>query len=107
MTTKKTTAVWLILWPSGYVEMNDHLPIYEGAEAPRAVGTTLIASVPIEAGVFADESIGKYEVYGESTEKLKALAAEVRRISVDYRVASDVYEALQEAAETYGPPNDV
>lgn len=95
---KKLSAVWLILWPSGYVEMNDHLPTYEGAEAPRAVGTTLIASVPIEAGVFADVSHGKHEIYGESTEKLKALIEEVRRVMT---CMSDVaaVEMLSEACD--------
>lgn len=106
MTIKKTTAVWLILWPSGYVEMNDHLPVYEGAEAPRAVGTTLIASVPIEAGVFADETAGRYEIYGQSTERLRALTDEVRRIMTQLTDAA-VLEQLQEALDTYGPPDTV
>jgi hypothetical protein len=101
MTIKKTTAVWLILWPSGYVEMNDHLPTYEGAEAPRAVGTTLISSVPIKAGVFANTDPGEHEVYGQSTARLKALSEEIRRVMT---CMSDVaaVEMLQEALDTYG-----
>ena len=107
MTRKSTTAVWVWLRASGDVELRDRAP-YSGDYTPRhrdvVIGSTLISSVPVTEGTFANPDPGMHEVYGESTEKLKALCEEVRRIMTTMSEPAAV-EMLQEALDAWGVGN--
>ncbi len=95
MTRKSTTAVWVNLMPQGGVVFSGerrtsfgHVPV---------IGSTLISSVPVTEGTFANPDPGMHEVYGESTEKLKALCEEVRRIMTTLENDPATHGMLEEA----------